>query len=95
LELALNERLQNPSSSDEVETHQADKHLRPRAVLDLSYSKLRDKPLLLEDRLRLYPGILAAEINVFSGRIKVEFDPSQTTIEKVRHMILTVVASKK
>ena len=57
---------------------------RARGILDLSRTKLGDRPLLLEEKLRKTRGVIAAEINVFSNRITVEFDPSLISIDKIR-----------
>ncbi len=63
--------------------------LRPRGILDVSYSRLWDRPVLLEEKLLKMPGVVSAEINAFSKRIRVEFDPSQTTLDKIKKIIAT------
>ncbi len=63
--------------------------LRSRGILDVSYSKLWDHPVLLEEKLLKTPGVVSAEINAFSNRIRVEFDPSQTTMDKIKKVIST------
>ncbi len=63
--------------------------LRSRGILDVSYSKLWDRPVLLEEKLLKSPGVVSAEINAFSKRIRVEFDPSQTTLDKIKKIIAT------
>jgi hypothetical protein len=57
---------------------------RARGILDLSKTKLGDRPLLLEERLLKMPGIIDAEINAFSNRITIEFDPSVISLERIR-----------
>jgi hypothetical protein len=57
---------------------------RARGILDLSKTKLGDRPLLLEEKLRRTKGVIDAEINVFSNRITVEFDPSIISLDKIR-----------
>ncbi|HVH15099.1 MAG TPA: hypothetical protein VNA15_05205 [Candidatus Angelobacter sp.] len=57
---------------------------RARGILDLSRTKLGDRPLLLEEKLRKTRGVIDAEINVFSNRITVEFDPSIISLDKIR-----------
>lgn len=57
---------------------------RARGILDLSRTKLGDRPLLLEEKLRKTRGVIDAEINVFSNRIIVEFDPSLISLEKIK-----------
>jgi hypothetical protein len=41
----------------------------------------------LEEKLLKTHGIIAAEINVFSNRMTVEFDPSLISIDKIRTMV--------
>jgi hypothetical protein len=60
-----------------------------RVVLDLSGTRLTDRPAFLEERLLKTRGIVAAEINVFSNRIIVEFDPSIVSLDKIKAMIKT------
>ncbi len=57
---------------------------RARGILDLSGTKLGDCPLLLEEKLRKTLGVIEAEINVFSNRITIEFDPSVISLDKIR-----------
>ncbi len=71
------------------EDEAASKSPRARSILDMSYSKLGDRPVLLEEKLLKTPGVISAEINAFSNRIRVEFDPSQTTLNKVKSIITT------
>jgi hypothetical protein len=60
---------------------------RARVIVDLSRTKLSDRPAFLEEKLSKAPGIVSAEINAFSNRLTVEFDPSLINIEKIRSMI--------
>ena len=60
---------------------------RARGVLDLTGTKLTDKPGLLEEKLLKTRGVFAAEINVFSHRIIVEFDPTIISLDKIKAMI--------
>jgi copper chaperone CopZ len=57
---------------------------RARGILDLSRTKLGDRPFLLEEKLRKTRGVIDAEINVFSNRITIEFDPSLISLEKIK-----------
>ena len=57
---------------------------RARGILDLSGTKLVDRPSFLEEKLRKTRGIFDAEINVFSNRITVEFHPSIISLDKIR-----------
>jgi hypothetical protein len=57
---------------------------RARGILDLSGTKLVDRPSFLEEKLRKTPGVIDVEINVFSNRITVQFDPSLITLDKIK-----------
>jgi hypothetical protein len=57
---------------------------RARGVLDISGTKLVDRPSFLEEKLRRMQGVIDAEINAFSNRITVEFDPSLITLDKIK-----------
>jgi hypothetical protein len=57
---------------------------RARGILDLTGTKLADRPAFLEEKLRKTTGVIEAEINAFSNRITVEFDPSLITLEKIK-----------
>ncbi|HYY91543.1 MAG TPA: hypothetical protein VE955_06090 [Candidatus Dormibacteraeota bacterium] len=67
-----------------VPTH-ATRHAR--VILDLTGARLVDRPSFLEEKLLKTHGIIAAEINVFSNRMTVEFDPSLISIDKIRTMV--------
>jgi hypothetical protein len=58
-----------------------------RGIIDLSGSRLVDRPSFLEEKLLKTRGIIAVEINVFSNHMFVEFDPSVITLNKIRLMI--------
>jgi len=58
-----------------------------RVVLDLSGTRLTDRPAFLEERLLKTHGIVGAEINVFSNRMIVEFDPSIISLDKIKAII--------
>jgi hypothetical protein len=58
-----------------------------RGVLDISGVKLIDRPPLLEEKLLQTRGIFSVEINAFSSRVTVEFDPSMISLDKIRAMI--------
>ncbi len=81
--------LQDKAVKAPWETEAPSKSQRARSILDISYSKLLDRPVLLEERLLKTAGVISAEINAFSNRIRVEFDPSQTTLDKVKNIIRT------
>jgi len=60
---------------------------RARGVLDLSGTKLIDRPAFLEEELLKTSGVIAAEINAFSHRIIVEFDPSIISLDRIKAII--------
>jgi len=60
---------------------------RARGVLDISGTKLVDRPSFLEEKLRRMQGVIDLEINAFSSRITVEFDPSLITLDKIKASI--------
>jgi len=57
---------------------------RARGILDLSRTKLGDRPSFLEEKLRKTRGVIDGEINVFSNRITIEFDPSIISLDRIR-----------
>jgi hypothetical protein len=60
---------------------------RARGIIDLSATKLMDRPSFLEEKLLKTQGIISAEINVYSNRMVVVFDPSLISLEKIRTMV--------
>lgn len=60
---------------------------RSRVVLDSSTTKIGDRPSLLEERLLKTNGVLKVEINAFSGRIAVEFDPRLVSLDAIKNLI--------
>jgi hypothetical protein len=60
---------------------------RARGIIDLSGTKLIDRPSFLEEKLLKTRGVISAEINVYSNRMIVEFDPSLISLEKIKTMI--------
>jgi hypothetical protein len=60
---------------------------RARGIVDLSGTKLIDRPSFLEEKLLKTRGVISAEINVYSNRMVVEFDPSLISLEKIKTMI--------
>lgn len=60
---------------------------RARGILDISGAKLIDRPAFLEEKLLKTRGVFAVEINVFSNRIMVEFDPTLISLDKIKAMI--------
>jgi hypothetical protein len=66
---------------------------RARGIIDLSGTKLTDRPSFLEEKLLKTRGVISAEINVYSNRMIVEFDPSLISLEKIKTMIKATSAS--
>ena len=60
---------------------------RARGIVDLSGTRLVDRPSFLEEKLLKTRGVVSAEINVFSNRMLVEFDPSLIRLERIKAMI--------
>jgi hypothetical protein len=49
--------------------------------------RLNDRPAFLEEKLLKTRGIFTAEINAFSHRMIVEFDPTAIDLDKIKVMI--------
>ncbi len=60
---------------------------RARGIVDLSGTKLIDRPSFVEEKLLKTRGIFSAEINAYSNRMIVEFDPTAISLEKIKAMI--------
>ena len=60
---------------------------RARVILDSSKIGLSDRPSLLEEQLLKTKGILGVEINAFSGKIAIEFDPTLVNLEAIKKII--------
>ena len=60
---------------------------RARIILDSSNIGLSDRPSLIEEQLLKTNGILDVEINVFSGKIAIEFDPTLVNLETIKKII--------
>jgi hypothetical protein len=60
---------------------------RARGIIDISRITLADVPLALEEKLRKSKGIFSAQLNAFSKKLTVEFDPSIITLDKIRKTV--------
>jgi hypothetical protein len=60
---------------------------RARGILDLSQITLADVPLAIEERLRKSKGIFSVQVNAFSKKLVVEFDPSVISLDKIMKMV--------
>lgn len=59
---------------------------RAMGILDFPKT-LVQIPLLLQEKLEKISGVSSVEINVFSKKIIVQFDPSITNLEKIRKVL--------
>ena len=66
---------------------------RGRGIIDLSGTKLIDRPSFVEEKLLKTGGIISAEINVYSNRMIVEFDPSVISLERIKMIIRATSAT--
>ena len=48
---------------------------------------LADVPLALEEKLRESKGVFYVQLNAFSKKLTVEFDPSIITLDKIRKTV--------
>src|SRR3989442_14851120 len=60
---------------------------RARGIIDISRIKLADVPIALEERLRKPKGVSSVQVNGFSKKLTVEFDPSIITLEQIRKLV--------
>jgi hypothetical protein len=60
---------------------------RARGIIDISRVTLDDVPVAIEDRLRKSKGIFSAQVNAFSKKLAVEFDPSIISLDKILKII--------
>ena len=60
---------------------------RARGILDLSAVATVEPPSLVAEKLLKTKGVTSAEVNVFSKKITVEFDPSLISLEVIRKII--------
>ncbi len=79
--------LQPKSASVDSSTDSDPSTLRPNGILDISYAILLERPALMEEKLLRTRGVISAEINVFSNRVRVEFDPSKITLDEIRDIL--------
>ncbi len=59
-----------------------------RVIIDIGQHKLSDVPFALEETLRKTPGVISIQLNAFSGKLVVEFDPSIISLEKIRERVI-------
>jgi hypothetical protein len=59
-----------------------------RGIIDVSKEKLVDVPFVLEEALRKTRGVISVQFNAFSGKLVVEFDPSEISLDKIRKKVV-------
>lgn len=57
--------------------------LKARGIIDISHMTLTDIPFTIEDRLRKTKGVFSVQINAFSKKLAIEFDPSVISLDEV------------
>jgi len=60
---------------------------RARGIIDISRISLADVPLALEEKLRKSKGVSSVQVNAFSKKLTVEFDPSVITLDRIRKLV--------
>jgi len=60
---------------------------RARGIIDISRITLTDVPIALEERLRKSKGVSSVQVNTFSKKLTVEFDPLLITLDKIRKTV--------
>jgi len=60
---------------------------RARGIIDISRIPLADVPIALEERLRKFKGVSSVQVNAFSKKLLVEFDPSIITLDQIRKLV--------
>ncbi len=60
---------------------------RARGIIDISRITLADVPLALEEKLQKSKGVFSVQLNAFSKKLTVEFDPSIITLDKIRKTV--------
>ena len=56
---------------------------KARGIIDISHLSLVDIPLTIEERLRKTKGVFSAQINAFSKKLAIEFDPSVISLDEI------------
>jgi hypothetical protein len=60
---------------------------RARGIIDISRVTLDDVPVAIEDRLRKSKGVFFVQVNAFSKKLAVEFDPSVISLDRILRII--------
>ena len=56
---------------------------KARGIIDISHLVLADIPLTMEERLRKTRGVFSVQINAFSKKLAIEFDPSVISLDEI------------
>ena len=56
---------------------------KARGIIDISHLTLADIPLTMEERLRKTRGVFSVQINAFSKKLAIEFDPSVISLDEI------------
>ena len=56
--------------------------------MDISEQKLSDLPFALEEALRKTKGVLSVQLNAFSRKLVVEFDPSLVSLDQIKEKVI-------
>ncbi|HZY47075.1 MAG TPA: hypothetical protein VFE96_04690 [Candidatus Bathyarchaeia archaeon] len=60
---------------------------RARGIIDISNFVLGDVPFALEEKLRKSKGVISVQLNAFSKKLAIEFDPSVTSLDEILKII--------
>jgi cation transport ATPase len=56
---------------------------KARGIIDISQMTLVDIPLTIEEKLRKTKGVFSVQINAFSKKLAIEFDPSIISLDEI------------
>jgi hypothetical protein len=69
-------------SAGHEEVLQARAH-KARGIIDISHLTLVDIPFTIEEKLRKTKGVFSVQINAFSKKLAIEFDPSVISLDEI------------
>lgn len=58
-----------------------------RGIIDISQQRLSDIPFAIEEALRKTVGVFSVQLNAFSRKLVVEFDPSVISLDQIREKV--------
>ena len=61
---------------------------RARGIVDIGEQRLSDVPFALKEALRKTKGVLSAQLNAFSRKLVVEFDPSLISLDEIKEKLV-------